>query len=102
MTTGTTVFPSMAEAQKVSQGTTSNAHELKDVAGAKRSNGAAAVSGAIRGAIGGTVVGGLMLSVPGVTPFFAHSFVITLGVFCAMGTVLMSLMVVVNNMGASE
>lgn len=76
--------------------------ELKKVERSKRSNAAAARAGALRGAVLGLVLGGLMLSAPGVTPFLAGSVVLTLGAACAIVAFFVSMMTMVSNMGQSH
>lgn len=73
--------------------------ELRKVDRSKRTNAAAARVGALRGAMLGLLLGGLMLSLPGVKPFLAGSAIATLLVGCLIVSVLMSLMVVLSNMG---
>jgi hypothetical protein len=76
--------------------------ELRKVERSKRSNAAAARVGALRGVALGLVLGGLMLSLPGVTPFLAGSAIATLAVGCCIVASLMSLMATVSNMGQSH
>lgn len=73
-------------------------HELKKVERSKRSNLAAMGTGALRGAIFGLVIFGLMLSIPNVKPFLMNSVAVTLAVGCAICAVLISAMVVMANM----
>jgi len=77
-------------------------HELKKVERSKRSNAAAAGAGAVRGAVLGLLLGGLMLSAPGVKPFLAGSVILTLAAACAIVGFLMSMMTMVSNMGQSH
>lgn len=77
-------------------------HELKKVERSKRNNAAAAAAGALRGAVLGLVLGGLMLSAPGVKPFLAGSVTLTLLAGCAIVGFLMSMMTMVSNMGRSH
>lgn len=74
-------------------------HELEKVERSKRSNAAAARAGAFRGALLGLGLGGLMLSMPGVKPFLAGSALATLAMGCVIVASLMSLIVVISNMG---
>lgn len=74
-------------------------HELKKVERSKRSNAAAALSGVRRGAIFGLLLGWLMLATPGVKPFLAGSAGATLAASCAIVAFLMSMMVMLANMG---
>jgi len=83
-------------------GTESDRHELKRVIKAKRTNFAAVRSGAIRGAIGGLVLGGAILAVPGVGPFLDGSFSETLAASIALGAVAISLMTLCANMARSH
>ena len=108
------VLPSVTEAQHVAHEfeavgiargeisvvpAAADTEELKKVERSKQTNAAAARTGALRGAILGLLLGGLMLSTPGVTPFVAGSAVATLAVGCVIVASLMSLMVLVSNMG---
>jgi hypothetical protein len=77
-------------------------HELKKVERSKRSNAAAAGAGAVRGIVLGLLLGGLMLSAPGVKPFLAGSTILTLVAACAIVGFLMSMMTMVSNMGQSH
>jgi hypothetical protein len=77
-------------------------HELKKVERSKRGNAAAAAAGAVRGVILGFVLGGLMLSAPGVKPFLAGGVTATLLAGCAIVGFLMSMMTMVSNMGRSH
>ena len=108
------VLPSVSEAQHVAHEfevmgiarneinvvpAASDSRELRKVDRSKRSNAAAAQAGALRGVALGLVLGGLMLSLPGVRPFLAGSVIATLAVGCCLVASLMSLMATVSNMG---
>lgn len=73
--------------------------ELKKVERSKRTNAAAARAGALRGALLGLALGGLMLSLPGVKPFLMGSEIATLAAGCAVCALLMAAMVMISNMG---
>ncbi|HTA40876.1 MAG TPA: hypothetical protein VK789_00435 [Bryobacteraceae bacterium] len=108
------VLPSVSEAQHVAHEfevmgiarneinvvpAAADSRELRKVDRSKRSNAAAAQAGALRGVALGLVLGGLMLSLPGVRPFLAGSAIATLAAECCIVASLMSLMAAVSNMG---
>jgi len=118
MRTVVAVLPSVAEAQHVAHhleemgiarkevsivpGPEADQHELKRVERAKRTNGQATLSGAVRGAIAGLAIGWVMLSVPGVGPFLDGSFTATLVAACAIVGVAGALMGLCWSMGRSH
>jgi len=74
-------------------------HETKKVERSKRSDAAAACVGALRGAGSGLLLGGLILALPGVRPFVLGSAILTLCATTLVGAVLVSVMVMMENMG---
>lgn len=108
------VLPSVSEAQHVAhefevRGIAGNeitvvpaaadTRELRKVERSKRTAAAAARAGAWRGVGLGLLLGGLMLSLPGVKPFLAGSAIATVAAGCFIVASLMSLMAVFSNMG---
>jgi hypothetical protein len=118
MRTVVAVLPSIGDAQHVAHhleelgvspkdvsivaGPDADAHELKLVERARRTNGAAAATGAVRGAIVGLVIGFAMLSVPGVGPFLNGDFTATLAAAVAIVMIAGTLIGLCWNMGLSH
>jgi hypothetical protein len=73
--------------------------EIRKVEQSKRSDAAAACVGALRGAGFGLVLGGLVLALSGVKPFVAGSVILTLCATALVGAILISAMVMMENMG---
>ncbi len=111
------VLPSVAEAQNVAHqferlGIARNEinvvpaeadrREWKKVERSKRSDAEAAREGALRGAGFGLLLSGLVLALPGVKPYLAGSTILTLCAAAFVGAVLVSIMVMIDNMGQSH
>ena len=77
-------------------------HEIRKVERSKRSDAAAARDGAVRGAGFGLLLGGLVLALPGVRPFVLGSAILTLCATALVGAILISVMVMMENMGESH
>jgi hypothetical protein len=77
-------------------------HEMRKVERSKRSDAAAAREGALRGAGVGLLIGGLVLALPGVRPFVFGSAILTLCATALTGAILVSVMVMMANMGESH
>jgi hypothetical protein len=73
--------------------------EIGRVKLSKRTDAAAARVGALRGAAFGLVLGGLVLALPGVRPFVIGSAILTLCATALVGAILISVMVMMDNMG---
>jgi hypothetical protein len=76
--------------------------EIRKVERSKRSDAAAAREGALRGAGIGLLLGGLVLVLPGVRPFVFGSVILTLCATTVVGAILISVMVMMENMGESH
>ena len=76
--------------------------EIRKVERSKRSDAAAAGQGALRGAGFGLLLGGLVLLLPGVRPFVFGSAILTLCATALVGAMLISAMVMMENMGESH
>ena len=77
-------------------------HEIRKVERSKRNDAAAARDGALRGAGVGLLLGGLVLALPGVRPFVLGSAILTLCATALVGAILISVMVMMDNMGQSH
>ena len=76
--------------------------ENRKVERSKRSDGAAAFEGALRGAGVGLLLGALVLALPGVRAFVFGSAILTLCATALVGAILVSVMVMMENMGGSH
>lgn len=76
--------------------------ETRKIERSKRSDAAAAIQGALRGAGFGLVLGGLVLALPGVRPFVFGSALLTGCATALVGAILVSVMVMMENMGESH
>jgi hypothetical protein len=74
-------------------------HESWKVERSKRSDAVAARDGAIRGAGVGLLLGALVLAIPGVRPFVSESAILSLCATTLVGSFLISMMVMMDNMG---
>jgi hypothetical protein len=76
--------------------------QIRRVERSKRSDAAAARDGALRGVGFGLLLGGLVLALPGVRPFVLGSAILTLCATALIGAILVSVMVMMENMGESH
>jgi hypothetical protein len=76
--------------------------EARKVERSRRSDAAAARDGAFRGAGVGLLLGVLVLALPGVRPFVFGSAILTLCATALVGAILVSIMVMMENMGESH
>ncbi len=76
--------------------------EIRKVERSKRSDATAARVGALRGAGIGLVLGAVVLALPGVRPFVFGSVMLTLCATALLGTILISVMVMMGNMGQAH
>ena len=81
---------------------TMDKRESGKVERSKRSDATAARHGALRGAGVGLLLGGLVLALPGVRPFVFGSAILTLCATALVGALLVSVMVMMENMGGSH
>jgi hypothetical protein len=76
--------------------------ESRKVERSKRSDATAAREGALRGAGVGLLLGAVVLALPGVRPFVFGSAMLTLCATALLGSILISAMVRISNMGQSH